>query len=103
MIEALPQSARLQLIRTDADTAKTLAALGERTYLNSLTEFAPEGDTYLVTDSAALSALDAASYTVLQDYGDVFWAVRMNINDLTNNFQDPFTLPEAPSKGVGRR
>ena len=103
LIEALPQSARIQLIKTDADTARTLAALGERTYLNSLTEFAPEGDTYLVTDSAALSALDAASYTVLQDYGDVFWAVRMNINDLTNNFQDPFTLPEAPSKGVGRR
>lgn len=103
LIEALPQSARIQLIKTDADTAKTLAALGERTYLNSLTEFVPEGDTYLVTDSAALSALDAASYTVLQDYGDVFWAVRMNINDLTNNFQDPFTLPEAPSKGVGRR
>lgn len=103
LIDALPQSARIQLIKTDAETAKTLAALGERTYLNSLTEFAPEGDTYLVTDSVTLSALDAASYTVLQDYGDVFWAVRMNINDLTSNFQEPFTLPEAPSKGVGRR
>ena len=44
-----------------------------------------------------------ADYTVLRDYGDVFWAVRMNINDLTNNFTENFTLPEAPQYGVGRR
>ena len=61
-----------------------------RVYQNSLTEYAPEGDTsYIVTDTATLAALNV-DYTVLRDYGDVFWAVRMNINDLTNNFNDDF-------------
>ena len=44
-----------------------------------------------------------AEYTVLRDYGDVFWSVRMNINDLTANFTTEFVLPEAPQYGVGRR
>ena len=51
---------------------------------------------YLITDSTTLASL-GADYTVLRDYGDVFWAVRMNINDLTNNFTENFTLPEARS------
>ena len=89
----------------DAQAAKALADGGtvSRVYQNSLTEYAPEGDTaYIVTDTATLAALNV-DYTVLRDYGDVFWAVRMNINDLTNNFNDDFVLPEAPQYGVGRR
>ena len=89
----------------DEDAAKALADGGtvSRVYQNSLTEYTPAGDTaYIVTDTATLAALNA-DYTVLRDYGDVFWAVRMNINDLTNNFTENFTLPEAPQYGVGRK
>ena len=46
---------------------------------------------------------DSGSYTILRDYGDVFWDIRMNINDVTNNFANPFTLPEAPQRGAGRK
>ena len=74
-----------------------------RVYQNSLTEYVPEGDVvYIVTDTATLAGL-GAEYTGLRDYGDVFWSVRMNINDLTANFTTEFVLPEAPQYGVGRR
>ena len=104
LMNALPATARIQLVSTTADAAKALAATDvSRVYQNSLTEYAPEGDTvYIVTDTATLAGL-GAEYTVLRDYGDVFWSVRMNINDLTNNFTDDFVLPEAPQYGVGRR
>ena len=105
LLNALPATARIQLVSLPADAAKALADGGtvSRVYQNSLTEYAPEGDTaYIVTDTATLAALNV-DYTVLRDYGDVFWAVRMNINDLTNNFNDNFVLPEAPQYGVGRR
>ena len=101
----LPATERIQLVSVPADAAKTLADSGtvSRVYQNSLTEYQPEGDTaYIVTDTATLQSMGVA-YTVLRDYGDVFWAVRMNINDLTNNFNDDFVLPEAPQYGVGRR
>ena len=54
---------------------------------------------------STLEALEQAggSYTILRDYGDVFWDIRMNINDVTNNFANPFTLPEAPQRGAGRK
>ena len=105
LLNALPATARIQLVSLPADAAKALADGGtvSRVYQNSLTEYAPEGDTaYIVTDTATLAALNV-DYTVLRDYGDVFWAARMNINDLTNNFNDDFVLPEAPQYGVGRR
>lgn len=105
LLNALPATARIQLVSLPADAAKALADGGtvSRVYQNSLTEYAPEGDTaYIVTDTATLATLNV-DYTVLRDYGDVFWAVRMNINDLTNNFNDDFVLPEAPQYGVGRR
>ena len=105
LMAALPATARIQLVSIPADAAKTLADSGSvsRVYQSSLTEYTPAGDTaYIVTDTATLAALNA-DYTVLRDYGDVFWAVRMNINDLTNNFTENFTLPEAPQYGVGRR
>ena len=105
LMAALPATARIQLVSVPADAAKTLADSGSvsRVYQNSLTEYTPAGDTaYIVTDTATLAALNA-DYTVLRDYGDVFWAVRMNINDLTNNFTENFTLPEAPQYGVGRK
>ena len=56
----------------------------------------------IVTDTQTLAAIGAENYTVLRDYGDVYWDVRMNINDLTANFTTDFTLPEAPRYGVGR-
>ena len=105
LMAALPATARIQLVSTTAEAARALADGGtvSRVYQNSLTEYAPEGDVvYLVTDTATLAGL-GAEYTVLRDYGDVFWSVRMNINDLTANFTTEFVLPEAPQYGVGRR
>ena len=105
LMNLLPATERIQLVSTTADAAKALADSDtvSRVYQNSLNEYAPEGDAvYLVTDTATLAGL-GAEYTVLRDYGDVFWAVRMNINDLTANFTTEFVLPEAPQYGVGRR
>lgn len=105
LMAALPATARIQLVSTTAEAARALADGGTvcRVYQNSLTEYAPEGDVvYIVTDTATLAGL-GAEYTVLRDYGDVFWSVRMNINDLTANFTTEFVLPEAPQYGVGRR
>ena len=105
LMAALPATARIQLVSTTAEAARALADGGtvSRVYQNSLTEYAPEGDVvYIVTDTATLAGL-GAEYTVLRDYGDVFWSVRMNINDLTANFTTEFVLPEAPQYGVGRR
>ena len=83
----------------------TLAGLDgvSRTYQESLSEYEPAGDTVLiVTDTQTLAAIGTENYTVLRDYGDVYWDVRMNINDLTENFTTDFILPEAPRYGVGR-
>ena len=105
LMAALPATARIQLVSTTAEAARALADGGtvSRVYQNSLTEYAPEGDVvYIVTDTVTLAGL-GAEYTVLRDYGDVFWSVRMNINDLTANFTTEFVLPEAPQYGVGRR
>ena len=85
--------------------ARTLAGLDgvSRTYQESLSEYEPAGDTVLiVTDTQTLAAIGTENYTVLRDYGDVYWDVRMNINDLTENFTTDFILPEAPRYGVGR-
>ena len=105
----LPEGASVEAfaggVSTTAEAARALADGGtvSRVYQNSLTEYAPEGDVvYIVTDTATLAGL-GAEYTVLRDYGDVFWSVRMNINDLTANFTTEFVLPEAPQYGVGRR
>ena len=68
-----------------------------------LTGYEPDGETVLLAgDSVTLQALGEGNYTVLRDYGDLFWDVRMNINDLTNNFTEYFILPAAPTYGVGR-
>jgi len=104
LLESLPQAARLQLVRADGQSVKRLMDSGQvtRTYLKSLTEYqAAEGDVLLVTDTATLALLDT-EYTVLRDYGDLFWLVRMHINDVTNNFTTVFTLPKAPALGAGR-
>ena len=74
-----------------------------RTYEAGLTGYEPDGETVLLAgDSVTLQALGEGNYTVLRDYGDLFWDVRMNINDLTNNFTEYFILPAAPTYGVGR-
>ena len=95
----------MQLVSVSADTARTLAGLDgvSRTYQESLSEYEPAGDTVLiVTDTQTLAAIGTENYTVLRDYGDVYWDVRMNVNDLTENFTTDFILPEAPRYGVGR-
>ena len=99
---------RLVLARTTSAAIGALIDTGTvtRTYEESLTAFEPtDGDALVVTDTATLEALEQAggSYTILRDYGDVFWDIRMNINDVTNNFANPFTLPEAPQRGAGRK
>ena len=99
---------RLVLARTTSAAIGALIDTGTvtRTYEESLTAFDPtDGDALVVTDTATLEALEQAggSYTILRDYGDVFWDIRMNINDVTNNFANPFTLPEAPQRGAGRK
>ena len=98
----------LVLARTTSAAIGALIDTGTvtRTYEESLTAFEPtDGDALVVTDTATLEALEQAggSYTILRDYGDVFWDIRMNINDVTNNFANPFTLPEAPQRGAGRK
>ena len=105
VLDLLPKAARVQLVSVSADTARTLAGLDgvSRTYQESLSEYEPAGDTVLiVTDTQTLASIGTENYTVLRDYGDVYWDVRMNINDLTENFTTDFILPEAPRYGVGR-
>ena len=89
LCDAVPAGQRLVLARTASAAIGALIDTGTvtRTYEESLTAFEP-------TDG---------SYTILRDYGDVFWDIRMNINDVTNNFANPFTLPEAPQRGAGRK
>ncbi len=105
LLDSLPATARLVLVSTTGEAAQTLIDSGNvtRTYQASLTAYEPEGDTVLlVGDTTTLAALGEGNYTILRDYGDLFWDVRMNINDNTNNFTENFVLPEAPTYGVGR-
>ena len=107
-VGAFAAGQRLVLARTTSVAIGALIDTGTvtRTYEESLTAFEPtDGDALVVTDTATLEALEQAggSYTILRDYGDVFWDIRMNINDVTNNFANPFTLPEAPQRGAGRK
>lgn len=105
LIDSLPTTARLVLVSTTAEAAQALIDGGAvtRTYQASLTGYEPEGENVLlVGDTQTLTALGEGNYTILRDYGDLFWDVRMNINDNTNNFTENFVLPEAPSYGVGR-
>ena len=108
LCDAVPAGQRLVLARTTSVAIGALIDTGTvtRTYEESLTAFEPtDGDALVVTDTATLEALEQAggSYTILRDYGDVFWDIRMNINNVTNNFANPFTLPEAPQRGAGRK
>lgn len=106
LLDSLPATARLVLVSTTAEAAQSLIDGGTvtRTYQASLTAYEPEGDNVLlVGDTTTLQALGEGNYTILRDYGDLFWDVRMNINDLTANFTEYFVLPEAPTYGVGRK
>ena len=105
LISSLPATQRLVLLSTTAEAAQALMDSGNvtRTYQASLTAYEPESDTVLlVTDTQTAAALGEGNYTILRDYGDLFWDVRMNINDNTNNFTEDFVLPKAPTYGVGR-
>ena len=104
LLESLPSGERVQLVKTTAEAVSQLLESGTvtQTYADSLVAYEAEGDALLVTDTATLRTLSDRNYTVLRDYGDAFWDVRMNINDRTNNFAEPFVLPEAPAYGAGR-
>ena len=90
----------------------TSAAIGQlidsgtvtRTYEESLFAYdVLDGPALLVTDTATLRTLNDPEAVILRDYGDAFWDVRMNINDATAGFTQPFVLPEAPRRGAGRK
>lgn len=104
LLDALPAGARLQLVCTTAEAVSQLLDTGSvaETYDDSLVPYYGEGNVLLITDTDALANLSDQNYTILMDYGDVFWDIRMNINDRTENFAQPFVLPEAPQYGAGR-
>lgn len=104
LLDALPAGERLQLVYTTAEAVARLIDSGAvtETYTDSLVPYEAEGAALLITDTATLRTLSDQEYTVLQDYGDAFWNIRMNINDRTENFAQPFVLPEAPTFGAGR-
>ncbi len=91
------QGSPVQLVSVSADTARTLAGLDgvSCTYQESLSEYEPAGDTVLiVTDTQTLASIGTENYTVLRDYGDAYWDVRMNINDLTENLPPISSCPK---------
>ena len=104
LLNSLPAGQRVQLVRTTAEAVAQLldSDTVTQTYADSLVGYEAEGDALLITDTATLRTLSDQNYTVLRDYGDVFWDVRMNINDRTNNFAESFVLPDAPAYGAGR-
>lgn len=106
LCDALPAGQRLVLVKTTSAAIGTLIDSGavSRTYEESLLAYqVTDGAALLVTDTATLAALNDPGAEILRDYGDVFWDVRMNLNDVTGNFASPFTLPEAPQRGAGRK
>ena len=106
LLDALPAPERVQLVLTTGAMYAELLDSGAvaETYTESLLskDIDPESQVLLVTDTATLRSLSDQGYTVLRDYGDAFWCVRMAINDATAGFTESFTLPEAPRYGVGR-
>ena len=104
LLAALPAGERLQLVRTTVEAVAQLIESGTvaETYQQSLVPYEEEGAALLITDTGTLRTLSDQDYVVLQDYGDAFWNIRMNINDRTENFAQPFVLPQAPTYGAGR-
>lgn len=105
LLGALPAASRVQLVLTHGNMLSELLAAGAvQTYEDGLIQpDATDAPLLLVTDTATLAGMSDQSYTVLRDYGDAYWAVRMAISDATTAFQTDFTLPEAPKYGVGRQ
>ena len=106
LLDALPGGERVQLVAATGAAYLELLNSGTvtETYTESLLtkDVAEDATVLIVTDTATLRGLSDQNYTVLRDYGDAFWCVRMAINDATNAFADVFTLPAAPRYGVGR-
>lgn len=106
LLDALPGGERVQLVAATGATYLELLNSGTvtETYTESLLskDVAEDATVLIVTDTATLRGLSDQSYTVLRDYGDAFWCIRMAINDATGAFTEAFTLPEAPRYGVGR-
>lgn len=105
LLSSVPSGARLRLVATTAAAFAGLLDTGAatQTYEQGLIAFdMAEGPVLLITDTETLKLLPDPECVVLRDYGDVFWDVRMNINDVTENFANEFTLPEAPRYGAGR-
>lgn len=106
LCDALPTGERLVLVKTTSAAIGQLIDSGTvtRTYEESLFAYdVLDGPALLVTDTATLRTLNDPEAVILRDYGDAFWDVRMNINDATAGFTQPFVLPEAPRRGAGRK
>ncbi len=101
---ALPGPAqRIQLVRTTGEAVqKLLDNGGVQTYLESLTAWDTAGEVLLVTDTAALTLLGEGDYTLVRDYGDVYWNLRMVLLDDAGGEGGSLCLPETPNLGAGR-
>ena len=101
---ALPGPAqRIQLVRTTGEAVqKLLNNGGVQTYLESLTAWDATGEVLLVTDTAALTLLGEGDYTLVRDYGDVYWNLRMVLLDDAGGEGGSLCLPETPNLGAGR-
>lgn len=107
LLDALPAGERLQLVLTTRGAVEQLLQSDAvaQTYLDSLVKFDAadaEAPALLITDTGTLAQLDGQEITLLRDYGDAYWSIRMDINDQTDAFEQPFQLPEKPQMGAGR-
>ncbi len=99
LLGALPTGARLQLVLTTAGACTALAdteGIAAPWQPGAAPDYGDEAAAVvLIADTAALAALPDQNYTLLRDYGDVFWFVRMAIGDATGDFAQVFALPQA--------
>lgn len=102
LIGAVPNSERLQLVETTYSAYAQLVNNGTvQTYKDAVDGVNEKTDAQtpicLITDTATLRQMNGG-YTVLRDYGDAFWVVRMAINDATGGFANALKLSEAKKK-----
>ena len=103
LLDALPAGARLQLVCTTAEAVSQLLDTGSvaETYDDSLVPYYGEGQCaahhrYRHPREFERSELYNPDGLRAMCSGDI----RMNINDRTENFAQPFVLPEAPQYGA---
>ncbi len=106
LLGALPGGERLQLVLTTAGVCQERLENGgvAQPWLDTVSQQTVEASqpALLVTDTSTLRAIGEDKYTVVRDYGDVYWRVRMAISDATAAFEEEFHLPLQPELGAGR-